>query len=64
MRVIAPRDVVPGTRGQVCGYRQLEPLPLGWVYLHVLREFAQHRGHADIIREQILNGAEGRVRSG
>jgi hypothetical protein len=31
------------------------PLPLHWVYLHVLREFAQHCGHADILREQILN---------
>lgn len=30
------------------------PLPLRWVYLHVLREFAQHCGHADILREQIL----------
>jgi Protein of unknown function (DUF664) len=32
----------------------LGPLPLRWVYLHVLREFAQHCGHADILREQIL----------
>ncbi|MHA7292085.1 DinB family protein [Arthrobacter sp. MDT3-24] len=32
------------------------PLPLHWVYLHVLREFAQHCGHADLLREQILNG--------
>ncbi|MDQ5863234.1 MAG: DinB family protein [Actinomycetota bacterium] len=32
------------------------PLPLHWVYLHVLRELAQHCGHADILREQILNG--------
>jgi hypothetical protein len=31
------------------------PLPLRWVYLHVLREFAQHGGHADILREQILS---------
>ena len=31
------------------------PLPLRWVYLHALREFAQHCGHADILREQILN---------
>jgi len=30
------------------------PLPLRWVYLHVLRELAQHCGHADIIREQLL----------
>ena len=32
------------------------PLPLRWVYLHVLRELAQHCGHADILREQILGG--------
>jgi hypothetical protein len=33
------------------------PLPLRWVYLHVLRELAQHCGHADILREQILADA-------
>ena len=31
-------------------------LPLRWVYLHVLRELAQHCGHADILREQLLRG--------
>ncbi len=31
------------------------PLPLRWIYLHMLRELAQHCGHADILREQILN---------
>jgi GNAT superfamily N-acetyltransferase len=36
------------------GHR-LGPLPLRWVYLHALREFAQHCGHADILREQILS---------
>jgi hypothetical protein len=30
-------------------------LPLRWVYFHVLRELAQHCGHADILREQILS---------
>lgn len=30
------------------------PLPLRWVYLHTVRELAQHCGHADILREQIL----------
>ena len=29
------------------------PLPLRWVYLPMLRELAQHCGHADILREQI-----------
>src|SRR5256884_8113085 len=32
------------------------PLPLRRVYLHMLRELAQHCGHADILREQILSG--------
>lgn len=39
-------DVVEGNRRG--------PLPLRWIYLHVLRELAQHCGHADILREQIL----------
>jgi Protein of unknown function (DUF664) len=44
-----------GLEDRVYGYRR-GPLPLRWVYLHVLRELAQHCGHADILREQILNG--------
>ncbi len=35
------------------------PLPLRWVYLHTLREYAQHCGHADILREQILDAGFG-----
>jgi hypothetical protein len=31
------------------------PIPLRWVYFHMLRELAQHCGHADILREQILS---------
>jgi uncharacterized protein DUF664 len=31
------------------------PLPLRWVYLHMLRELAQHCGHADILREQLMS---------
>jgi hypothetical protein len=44
-----------GLDDMIHGYR-LGSLPLRWVYLHVLRELAQHCGHADILREQILNG--------
>ena len=44
-------DVVRGNRRG--------PLPLRWVYLHVLRELAQHCGHADILREQVLAGERG-----
>jgi hypothetical protein len=40
-------DLLPGNRRG--------PLPLRWVYLHVLRELAQHGGHADILREQVLS---------
>jgi hypothetical protein len=32
------------------------PRTLRWVYLQVLRELAQHCGHADILREQVLAG--------
>jgi hypothetical protein len=31
------------------------PLPLRWVYLHMLREIAQHCGHADILRELVID---------
>jgi len=44
-----------GLDNRIYGYWR-GPLPLRWVYLHVLRELAQHCGHADILREQILNG--------
>src|SRR6516225_12305482 len=40
-------DIVSGNRRG--------PLPLRWVYLHMLRELAQHCGHADILREQLLH---------
>jgi hypothetical protein len=43
-----------GLHDVVLGNRR-GPLPLRWVYLHVLRELAQHCGHADILREQILS---------
>ncbi len=39
-------DVLPGNRRG--------PLPLSWVYLHVLRELAQHCGHGGILKEQII----------
>ncbi|EWT02460.1 hypothetical protein N865_05045 [Intrasporangium oryzae NRRL B-24470] len=37
----------------VTGHR-FGPLSLRWIYLHLLRELAQHAGHADILREQLL----------
>ena len=39
----------------VTGHRS-GPRTVRWVYLQVLRELAQHCGHADILREQILAG--------
>jgi hypothetical protein len=35
------------------------PLPLRWVYVHMLRELARHCGHADILREQLINEQRG-----
>jgi len=43
-----------GLDDEVHGNRR-GPLPLRWVYLHLLRELAQHCGHADILREQLLS---------
>ncbi|WP_312181142.1 DinB family protein [Arthrobacter sp.] len=53
--VAASREAVVGMSGEdlLRGNRR-GPLPLRWVQLHVLRELAQHCGHADILREQIL----------
>ncbi|WP_448640143.1 DinB family protein [Geodermatophilus sp. URMC 63] len=45
----------PGLDDVVHGDRR-GPLPLRWVHLHVLRELAQHCGHADILREHLLRG--------
>lgn len=45
--VLGLDDILPGHRRG--------PLPLRFVYLHVLRELAQHCGHADILREQLVN---------
>lgn len=45
-------DVVRGHR--------LGPMTLRWVQLQVLRELAQHNGHADILREQLLAVRPGR----
>lgn len=50
-RAAAPLGLDDLVRGNRRG-----PLPLRWVYLHMLRELAQHCGHADILREQILGG--------
>ena len=46
-------DIVTGNRRG--------PLPLRWVYLHMIRELAQHCGHADILREQIFAARDGDV---
>ena len=46
---LGPDDLVHGNRRG--------PIPLRWVYLHMLRELAQHCGHADILREQVLAGS-------
>jgi uncharacterized damage-inducible protein DinB len=39
-------------------HNRRSPLTLRWVYAHLVREFARHAGHADILREQMgLTGA-------
>ncbi|CAN5811017.1 DinB family protein [soil metagenome] len=49
------RDAVVGrTLDDVVTGNRRGALPLRWVLLHLLRELAQHCGHADILREQVL----------
>jgi len=37
----------------ITGHR-FGPMTLGWILTHCIRETAQHVGHAEILREQIL----------
>ena len=55
-RSVSPPEPLHGRLGLddiVTGNRR-GPLPMRWIYLHALRELAQHCGHADILREQVL----------
>ncbi|MGI8870093.1 MAG: DUF664 domain-containing protein [Mycobacteriales bacterium] len=29
------------------------PMQLRWIYQHMIAEYAQHNGHADLLRERI-----------
>ena len=42
------------TLDDVVSTQRFGEMTLRWVYLHVVRELAQHCGHADILREQVL----------
>ena len=53
--VAQSRQAVAGMDGDtVLPGNRRGPLPLRWVQQHLLRELAQHCGHADILRELIL----------
>jgi len=47
-----------GVDDEVGGNRR-GPVSMRWIYLHMIRELAQHCGHADILREQILAARNG-----
>ncbi|MFL6060009.1 MAG: DinB family protein [Marmoricola sp.] len=36
------------------GHPRIEGVTVRWVYLHMIRELAQHTGHAEILREIVL----------
>lgn len=36
-----------------------EPVTLRWIIVHMIREYARHTGHADLLRERI-DGATGK----
>ena len=48
------RAIAPLGSTTCCTGNRRGPLPLRWVMLHMLREHAQHCGHAEILREQVL----------
>lgn len=35
------------------GTRRGAPVPLRWIYIHLIEEYARHNGHADLLRERI-----------
>jgi uncharacterized damage-inducible protein DinB len=35
------------------GTRRGEAVPLRWIYVHMIEEYARHNGHADLLRERI-----------
>ncbi|WP_201777121.1 DinB family protein [Streptacidiphilus neutrinimicus] len=35
------------------GTRRGEQVPLRWIYIHMIEEYARHNGHADLLRERI-----------
>lgn len=39
---------------ELTGHPRIERVSLRWVYLHMIRELAQHAGHAEILREIVL----------
>ncbi|MCW2633243.1 MAG: hypothetical protein JWR88_2205 [Pseudonocardia sp.] len=42
----------------VAGMQQGETVPLRWIMVHMIEEYARHNGHADLLRERI-DGATG-----
>ena len=45
---------------EVVNGHRMGAMTLRWIHLQVLRELAQHSGHADILREQLLANRPGR----
>ena len=65
--VLAGYDRACATAREVAGTHALDEVVTGhrmgamtlrWIHLQVLRELAQHSGHADILREQLLAARE------
>lgn len=55
----ASREAVAGVSAStVWSGNRRGPLTVQWIQLHALRELAQHCGHAEILREQILAARE------
>lgn len=53
--IAVSRDILNARQlDQVVTGHALGPMTVRWILLHLISEMAQHHGHADILREQIL----------
>ncbi len=51
--VAAARQVAQRHDLDDTGLRRGEDVPLRWIYLHMIEEYARHNGHADLLRERV-----------
>jgi uncharacterized damage-inducible protein DinB len=51
--VALARETASGRTLDDAGLRRGKDVPLRWIYVHMIEEYARHNGHADLLRERI-----------